>query len=212
VNDITVPRRVERILGSLGASDEFRQDVLGDLEEELRIRAAWDGSAAARRWYYRESLRVAPHLLRSWLGRLVWRDVFRFGGVVGSSVVAVVAFQNIGGAVVLRLAQLLGVPPRQIMSLGFQWSTLSIYLFWNAVLTIAIGYIAASMNRTARVPAALATGAFWLGFLAIAWFRYPTLFPAWFNVVNMAACFGGMLVGGLVRASRDEQTLFFRER
>src|SRR4051812_19420494 len=93
-----VPRRVERILASLGASAELRQDVLGDLQEEFAIRAAWDGSAAARRWYYRESLRVAPHLLRDWCGRLGCRDLFRLTGVILWSAIVVVTIQTVGGA------------------------------------------------------------------------------------------------------------------
>jgi|SRR5688500_1987509 len=45
------PRLAEAILESLGAQPEFRDDVLGDLAEELAIRSAWDGEREARRWY-----------------------------------------------------------------------------------------------------------------------------------------------------------------
>lgn len=56
----------ERLLQSLGAEHDFAEAVLGDLAEEYAIRTARDGAAAARRWYAREALRSAPHLVWSW--------------------------------------------------------------------------------------------------------------------------------------------------
>ncbi len=56
----------ERLLQSLGAEHEFAESVLGDLAEEYVIRAARDGAAAARRWYVREAIRSAPHLIWNW--------------------------------------------------------------------------------------------------------------------------------------------------
>ena len=44
---IRPPRVAEAVLESLGAQPEFRDDVLGDLAEELAIRAGWDGERAA---------------------------------------------------------------------------------------------------------------------------------------------------------------------
>lgn len=40
-------RAVERLLEALGAEPEFRDALLGDLTEELAIRAAYDGERAA---------------------------------------------------------------------------------------------------------------------------------------------------------------------
>lgn len=55
----------ERLLHALGADPSFAESVLGDLAEEYARRAAHDGVGAARRWYAREALRSAPHLVRS---------------------------------------------------------------------------------------------------------------------------------------------------
>jgi hypothetical protein len=200
----TVPRRVERILASLGASPELRQDVLGDLHEELAIRTAVDGPGAARRWYYRESLRVAPHLLRDWWGQLGWRDVVRLTEVILWSSIAIGVLQSIEGVLVMKLADLLGVGPQRVLAFGFGLSGLQIMLVWNAIIALATGYFVASIGSRARIPSALATGTFWAMFVLIAWFRYPGLFPTWFNVVNLTACFFAIALGGVLRASRGE--------
>lgn len=74
-----VPRAAERLLEGLGADAEYREALLGDLAEEYATRLAYDGPGAARRWYRREALRVAPHLLRDWTRRLRWRGAARRG-------------------------------------------------------------------------------------------------------------------------------------
>ena len=43
------PKTAEPLLEALGAEPEFRDALLGDLTEELAIRAAYDGERAARR-------------------------------------------------------------------------------------------------------------------------------------------------------------------
>jgi hypothetical protein len=79
----TPPKTAERLLEALGAEPEFREALLGDLAEELAIRAAYEGERAARRWYWGAALRVAPHLLRNWARRP--RDVARLAGSVAAA-------------------------------------------------------------------------------------------------------------------------------
>lgn len=81
MSDLAPPRSAERALEALGADPDFCEAVIGDLAEEFAIRAAWDGPVVARRWYFRESLRVAPHLLRNWWGCLQRRDIGYFANV-----------------------------------------------------------------------------------------------------------------------------------
>jgi hypothetical protein len=59
----------ERLLLRLHADPAFAEAVLGDLEEEYALRAAQHGGRAARRWYAREALRSAPHLVRNSVSR-----------------------------------------------------------------------------------------------------------------------------------------------
>ena len=67
----------ERALLTLGADPAFVDAVLGDLAEESAARAARDGVGAARRWYAREALHAAPHLVRHALWRVVRRGSAR---------------------------------------------------------------------------------------------------------------------------------------
>ena len=59
------PRRGERMLQALGVDAAFAEDVLGDLAEEYAHRRAHGGLAAARLWLAGETVRSAPHLVRS---------------------------------------------------------------------------------------------------------------------------------------------------
>ena len=43
MSDRSLPRWAEKILESLGADPDFRDDVLGDLAEEHALRVHWDG-------------------------------------------------------------------------------------------------------------------------------------------------------------------------
>ena len=61
----------ERALLAFGADPAVLDAVLGDLAEERAERAARDGAGAARRWYAREVLRSAPHLLGHAVGSVV---------------------------------------------------------------------------------------------------------------------------------------------
>ena len=88
MSHLPVPHRMERLLEALGADTEVRDAVIGDLAEEFAIRAEMDGVGAARRWYFRESLRVAPYLVRDWWRGLTARDAWYFTRVVGVSSVA----------------------------------------------------------------------------------------------------------------------------
>jgi hypothetical protein len=57
------PRVTERLLDGLSGRTAFSDGILGDLAEEFGRRAERDGNGPARRWYYREAARSAPHVL-----------------------------------------------------------------------------------------------------------------------------------------------------
>lgn len=71
----------ERILQHLGAHREFSDSILGDLAEQRANLTIVYGAAAAQRWYVREALRSAPHLL--------WNAV-QYGGPLGRARVAAI--------------------------------------------------------------------------------------------------------------------------
>ena len=74
---ITPSPRVEALLTALAADAPYRDALLGDLAEEFGTRVDAQGVAEARRWYRRQALRTAPHLLRQWGMRLGPIDVAR---------------------------------------------------------------------------------------------------------------------------------------
>ena len=145
---ITSPRVAERLLETLGAEPDFRDALLGDMAEELAIRAAWDGERAARRWYRREALRVAPHLLRDGVRRLRWRDVRRLAGIVLSAYVLATAIAFPLGVLVVRLTApaSAGAPPA---------GALSILLAIGVASAVLGGWLAATLDDESPVLAAL---------------------------------------------------------
>lgn len=68
---------IESLLTGLGARAEVTDAVLGDLHQKLTEIAGSDGIRAARRWYRREALRAAPHLLLDGIRSLRFADARR---------------------------------------------------------------------------------------------------------------------------------------
>ncbi|MBV9879717.1 MAG: hypothetical protein JO180_04435 [Gemmatirosa sp.] len=101
------PVTAERLLETLGADPEFRDMIVGDLREEHALRLDWDGEHAARRWYRREALRVAPHLLRDGVRRLGWRGTRRAAGTAMTAVVCAYLAHVALVGIVLRATHLL---------------------------------------------------------------------------------------------------------
>ena len=156
----SVPRWTESILKGLGAEAGFEQDLLGDLAEEFASRATTQGVVAARRWYYRESMRAVPHLVRDWRRHASPRDTRALAGVVLASLMFVLAT-----SVVLRLTVhglvMLGVVPITQLAPAAAWSIVGLLLaFTTAVIG---GYVAARMYSEAPVVAAAALGVMWSG-------------------------------------------------
>ena len=192
------PRFAERILGSLGAHTEFRDAVLGDLAEELALRAEWDGVRAARRWYYHEAVRTAPYLLRNWAHGLRLRDVTRLAGVVLTSYVFMlmmalgvlaVARSVIGAAGVSSLLQWLaqreGIPLAVNFAIG-------------SSAAIGAGYIAGWLHARAPVAAALALGVVW-SLVGVAVIVTVGTTPWWYPLILPVVLIVATMTGGALR-------------
>jgi hypothetical protein len=168
----SVPRWTESILRGLGADAGFGEDLLGDLTEEFTSRAATGGVAAARRWYYRESLRAIPHLVMDWRHHASPRDVRALAGVVLASLMLVVTT-----SVALRLTVhglvVLGVVPGAQLAPAAAWSMVGLLLAFTTALLG--GYVAARMYSRAPVVAAAALGAIWSGFTIVGLLLAPDL-------------------------------------
>lgn len=198
------PRLMEELLTSLGATAGFRDPLLGDLAEEHARRVATDGVRAARRWYRREALRTAPHLLRDGVRHLRARDVAHLVGVVFT------AWVLLGAAMLLVALPLAsaalraaGVDLASLLAPGgvrlpWQHPVLAASMLELALLmATAGGRIAGALHGRAPLVGALALGATWttLGLVASA---FGDGVPLWYRLAAPAATLAGATIGGLL--------------
>ena len=122
VDMITPPRWIERLLSSFGAEPGYRDALLGDLAEEFTIRVEEQSAGIARRWYFREALRSAPHLFGSWLRRVGARDVLQLAGI---TVAALFAMRLFGIAIRLAIVLSFGVRPDSASIMELAWRDIS---------------------------------------------------------------------------------------
>jgi hypothetical protein len=195
----TPPRTAERLLEALGAEPEFRDALLGDLAEEFAIRTA-SGKRAARRWYWREALRVAPYLLHSWARRLRARDAARFAGLVGAT------FCLVSFSLFAMLAGVEGVVERMAGPTTFPWHdpqpgtlTLGVMLLGYAAVATAGGWIASRGEERAPLVAALALGIVWTILALVVPLPGRAALPTWYLLGLVVAVLTGTMLGGLRR-------------
>lgn len=194
---IVPPRTAELLLESLGAAPRFRDPLLGDLAEEFITRVERDGLAAARRWYCREALRAAPHLLRDGLRELRAQDVRHIAGVVFASyffvmMLAVLA-SMVAGAVMgsWQIApERFGRPGDPLFFVGYALG------FGCAVVG---GVIAAWLDRRTPFISALALGVVWAGASVATSMLARGVDVGWFRVVAPLGIFIGTTIGGVLR-------------
>jgi hypothetical protein len=194
------PRTAERLLEALGAGPELRDALLGDLAEDFATRAADDGEPAARRWYWREALRVAPYLLGNWARGLRARDAARLAGLVGAT------FCLVGVSLWTILAGVEFVVERTTGPTSFPWHdpqpgtlTLGVMLLGYVAVGTAGGWMASRREERAPAVAALAFGIAW-AILALV-FPLPgrAALPTWYLLGLVVAVLTGTLLGGLRR-------------
>jgi hypothetical protein len=208
---ITPPRWIERVLSSFGAEPDYRDALLGDLTEEFTIRVEEQGTAVARRWYFREAIRSVPHLLRSWLRRCGPRDVVQLFGV---TVASWFVLRLLGMAIRLGIVLSFGVRPDSVSIIEAAWRdivTETTVIRWVALALVqlpivAAGFVGASLYPRGRLAAALCLNAVTLAFTLVAFVEYAG------RISPIALVLGGtinmslVLLGGLLRVlvARDQ--------
>ena len=198
------PQVAEHLLAALGADPAFRDAVLGDLAEEHAERTARDGARAAARWYRREALRAAPHLLWSALRALRGRDVAHLAGVAVSAYVLLIATTSLVLGLVLGSLVVAGVVPPDVHPRVTHPAFLVAVMIVGKLSSIAGGYIAAALHARAPMLGALALGLAWatgLRLLALL-AGDAALLPAWYPVVASVGVLVGTTLGGALRAAR----------
>lgn len=193
MSDSTAPRAVAVILEALGANTEFSDAIIGDLAEEYEQRAGWDGRASARRWYYRESVRVAPYLLRDWWRGLRRNDIATFANAMLWSALTVLTLEVILALAVRALLPLDAFGMSVILALAM--------LPWTLIDGAVGGYVAAWLGRRTPLPIAISVGI--MGSLMILLDAKGTAIPWWFRVANATTLMAGVLLGAMVRVWRE---------
>jgi len=194
------PRAAERVLTALGTNSDFSDAVIGDLAEEFLLRARWDGAAAARRWYYRECVRVAPYLLRDWWRERRFRDVPHVVKAVVLSSLVVYAVEKVAAR---ALAPAMVAWWRMV---GQSPAYLGTMLCWTLLDGLLLGYLVARIGRRAPVVSALVATAWWLVFwigmnLIGGWTFVGSMGEMWYRVLNPLMLDAGIVIGGLWRVA-----------
>ena len=198
MSDPVASRRVELLLGALGADAYLREVVLGDLAEEFALRVSRDGPRPARRWYYRESLRVAPFLLRDWWRRLRANDVGSLAAVVVLSSMFLVALELFLQFAVRGLEGALGGRHGPLASMHRAApGVAALMLAWTAADGVAAGYVAARLGRRAPLPSAVALGVTWIGVMVL---TQGQAVPLWFRAANAATLLIALVAGAVACA------------
>ena len=200
---ITPPRSIEILLEALGAEPHYREAVLGDLAEEFALRAERDGEASALRWYRREAVRTAPHLLHSACHRARRRGLGHLLGVMLTAYTGVFIIEMIAVGVVfgtLRAFGVLHVPGRIRVDYP-AWQASMIAL--GTLSAMLGGYLAAWLNEEAPLFTAFAFSIVWsvlqaIG-LTITRTRGTLTLPVWYVVAVPVVIVLGIIFGGILR-------------
>jgi hypothetical protein len=196
MNEPMPPRRAELLLEALGGDTLLRELVLGDLAEEFAIRVRWDGPRAARRWYYRESVRIAPFLLRDWWGRLRPKDLGSLAAAALLSCVFLMGFEWILQVAVNGIVGAGGPHGSFAFLQRLSPAVAGLMLLWTAVDGVTGGYVAARIGRRAPLQSAFALGVGMVGLMALER-DHPA--PSWFQAANAATLLAAVLVGAGLR-------------
>ena len=190
------PRFAEVLLESLGAEASFLEPLLGDLAEGFALRVERDGVGAARRWYYRESVRATPHLLGDWRRSLRAPDIRHLAGVMLSSFCFTMTLLFLAAELAAGAASAMEFSPRALSAPLLP--ALSVLI--GVTCTVMGGYIAAWLDRRAPLVSAVALGLTWsCSALAIGGLTRGNSARAWYWVCAPVLMAVGPIVGGVLR-------------
>lgn len=202
------PQLAQHLLGALGAHADTRDAILGDLHELFVARATRDGASAARRWYWREALRSAPHLMVRGMRGQALHAIKRTATAIAFAYLSMLVLGTVVSGALRGLLWATGfataavVAPRQI-----SWVALALMLATGALQGIIGGALAAYFDRHAPLRTSLAMATLWSVSLAIGY----ALFMAgglamWFIVSAPVVAFLGTTTGGLLYVRHSQGT------
>jgi hypothetical protein len=200
------PPRIAVWLVDLFIPKEQAESIPGDMLEEFKALTSRSGVAAARQWYWRQSVKTIAHLIG---------PEFR---VAPLSIIGVV----LGGYLLLALG---GSLPEQVIvavlnlrrhhvNPYFTWSQAQAYLFWfnsgilvgRILLSVVVGCVVATAAKSREMAATVTlalvlcamTGVVWVARNApIPWTMLPWYVASWFAIV---------IGGAIIRTRRSAST------
>ncbi|HVX42101.1 MAG TPA: permease prefix domain 2-containing transporter [Gemmatimonadaceae bacterium] len=197
----TPPRAAEQLLQALGANSEFADVLLGDLAEEFAERAARDGEPAARRWYWIEATRSAPHLLANWMQRIDGPGCRRLARTVGTAYLHVAVVTLI--AIVVASSFAFVMTDSALFGSGrlhATTGTVSVFLGLATAQGMLGGYFAARLDRDAPLACATVLALVWC-VLGFAIYAIVGSAPVAVRLLHPLVLLLGAITGGLVRVT-----------
>jgi len=166
-NELKPPSVASRLLSWI--RDPHSPQILGDLSEEYGERARSLGAAAARRWYWRETIRNAAVML--------WRK--RIVGTTLIAVLAVLSVNIIANVLFLKADRILAIvgwrrhfPIRVLVfrdEWGMRWPVSFRFEFlWAPIVALAMGYLFARAAPERAKHLRIAAAVLWI--LNCLWF------------------------------------------
>jgi hypothetical protein len=200
----TPPFRTETLLAALAADAPYRDDILGDLAEDFAIHVEEQGVREARRWYRRQALRTAPHLLRQWAMRLGAFDVAR---LIAWTLLTEVTTQLFWLAARAVIVASFGVVPDSVGIVDLAWRSLvraeAVSINWGylsaAASSVLVGYGIAHVERRAALGTCVVIGAAASLILLIGGFLDGSP-PAWPRIAVVLIVGSGIAAGGALAA------------
>jgi hypothetical protein len=196
---MTPPIRIARaVLSALGAQRDFCDAIIGDIEEEFAERSAADGIAAATRWYLREAIRAAPHLLRDGTRTFGARDVRDLALCVVASLLCVATFSALAGS----FAQAIWPNVRGLITQTSSAALALSALAAGTACAVLGGYIAARLHARAPLLGAAALACIWCLLNAVGLAREGHDIMAIYRFGAPLSALLGALFGGVLRAQQ----------
>jgi hypothetical protein len=195
---IAPPATIERVLEALGAREDFRDGILGDLAEEFELRAERESESAARRWYFREALRAAPYLLADWARGLRKPGLMQLAKVAFASFVLAETLVFFFVLSVTSVLNLIGVSPIILVATPRGLVAPAVGLSLVAIGGLMGGCIAAWLDDRAPLVSALALGGLFTCTIIAGAVVGRSNSPAWYPLaatvmVLVASTLGGIL-------------------
>lgn len=203
------PPRIAIWLVDLFIPNEQAESIPGDMLEEFTALASSSGVAAARHWYWRQSVKTIAHLIGSEF-RVAPLSIF---GIILGGYLLLALGGSLPEQVIVAVLNL----RRHHVNPYYTWSQVRTYLFWfnggilvgRILLSLVVGCLVATAAKSREMVATMTLvlvlcamtgiGLVWVarGNALIPWGMLPSYVASWFAIV---------IGGAIIRTCRSAST------